>query len=73
MPTETRKLVKARRKYPKCKEHPSGKHRFGVTNMSFQDVILYRDKDLDNICKCGFSRKEWRDEGAYAEAVESQN
>lgn len=46
----------ARNKYPKCREHLDGKHKFGVANLSFRDVCLYRDKDTENIFKCGFER-----------------
>lgn len=60
MTAEERRERKKRRFYPKCREHPNGKHRFGIPNLSFRDAVMHRHKDLDHICKCGFSRKEWK-------------
>lgn len=53
--------AKSRRVYPKCREHRDGRHRFGTNNMSFTTVCCYRDEDdIDDMCTCGFNRKEWK-------------
>jgi hypothetical protein len=52
-----------RKKYPKCPHYSDGKHRIGIRYLSFQEVCLYRHDSPNDICKCGFSRKEWKESG----------
>src|SRR5690348_15725340 len=56
MPSDTAK--RKRKKYPKCSHYRNGKHRFGIDNLSFTDVCMFRHGDVDNMCKCGFDRKK---------------
>jgi len=49
-----------RKTYPHCSHYQDGRHRFGISHLSFSEVCMYRDENPNDTCKCGFDRKEWK-------------